>query len=87
MNGFDAVLYCNLTGRPFPKSHWYFNGSEEPLEPNPYKYTIYPYFIKIKRFNKNDEGIYTCKIDAQTRKKSAINVTLIEAGRFKNLKN
>ncbi|RNA30102.1 papilin isoform X1, partial [Brachionus plicatilis] len=79
MNGFDAVLFCNLTGRPFPKSHWYFNGSQDPIKPDPFKYAIYPHFIKIKRFNQNDAGIYTCKLDAKTIKNSAINVTLIEA--------
>lgn len=83
MNGFDAILNCNLTGRPFPKSYWYFNGSEDFIKPDPFKYMIYPHFIKIKRFNKNDVGIYTCKVDAGLKKNLAINVTLIEAGKIK----
>ncbi|CAF0945237.1 unnamed protein product, partial [Brachionus calyciflorus] len=77
--GNDAILNCNVTGRPYPKINWYLNGSDVSIKPDPFKYTIYPNMILIKRFNRLDIGEYKCKIDKKTKEKSEIIVSLKEA--------
>lgn len=52
------MLHCNISGRPIPTYEWHFEKNK--LKSDPFKYTIYPGMLLVKRLEYSDVGNYTC---------------------------
>lgn len=78
--GVDAYLYCNATGRPWPKIQWY--KERTLIKYSQLKYIQLGNALIIKRFDSLDLGNYTCTASNGGFGSKSINVTLRKAGRL-----
>ena len=79
--GVDAYLYCNATGRPWPKIQW--RREKMLIKYNQLKYIQFGNALIIKRFDSLDLGNYTCTASNGFGAVKSVNVTLKKAGKQK----
>lgn len=79
--GMDAVIVCNIYGKPFPRFEW--KTEKYQIKANPFKYTLYSNMLIVKRFDHSDVANYTCTGSNGIGTAVSTTISLKKAGLFK----